>query len=157
MQFGKDPHLEPFVPLNESQKGCHILQRERIIDQLRKRLPASQAVKAAAEDGATATALLDRLTGEVAPELEQMWGEELEKLVLAAAVNRARQQVRPEQFQIFVHYALKGMPASQVASLRIASRYHQDFVPSLRLNTRAASQSASGLLGEATCGTLLVK
>jgi RNA polymerase sigma-70 factor (ECF subfamily) len=53
----------------------------------------------------------------MAPDLEQIWTEEWEKLVLAAAIDRARQQVRPEQFQIFDLYALKGMPASQVARL----------------------------------------
>jgi RNA polymerase sigma-70 factor (ECF subfamily) len=91
--------------------------RWRIIDQLRKRLPAGQVVEAAAEDDATATALLDRLAGGVAPDLEQIWTEEWEKLVLAAAIDRAKQQVRPEQFQIFDLYALKGMSATQVAGL----------------------------------------
>lgn len=93
------------------------LARWRIIDQLRKRLPASQPVEAAVEDDATATALLDRLTGGVAPDLEQIWAEEWEKLVLAAAIDRAKQQVRPEQFQIFDLYALKGMSPRQVARL----------------------------------------
>jgi len=74
-------------------------------------------IEAAAEDDATATAVLDRLTGGLAPDLEQIWREEWEKLVLAAAIDRTRQQVRPEQFQIFDLYAVKGMPASQVASL----------------------------------------
>jgi hypothetical protein len=37
------------------------------------------------EDDATATALLNRLTGGVAPDLDQIWAEEWEKLVLAAA------------------------------------------------------------------------
>jgi RNA polymerase sigma factor (sigma-70 family) len=93
------------------------LARWRIIDQLRKRLPAGHVVEAPVEDDATATALMDRLTGGVAPDLEQIWSEEWEKLVLAAAIDRAKQQVRPEQFQIFDLYALKGMPASQVARL----------------------------------------
>ena len=93
------------------------LARWRIIDQLRKRLPTSQVVESAVEDDATATALLDRLTGGVAPDLEEIWGEEWEKLLLSAAIDRAKQQVRPEQFQIFDLYALKGMPATQVARL----------------------------------------
>jgi RNA polymerase sigma-70 factor (ECF subfamily) len=37
--------------------------------------------------------------------------------VLAAAIDRAKHQVRPEQFQIFDLYALKGMPPTQVARL----------------------------------------
>ena len=93
------------------------LARWRIIDQLRRRLPAGQVVEAVVEDDATATALLDRLTGGVAPDLEQIWTEEWGKLVLAAALERAKRQVRPEQFQIFDLYALKGTPASQVARL----------------------------------------
>ena len=93
------------------------LARWRIIDQLRRRLPAGQVVEAAVEDDATATALLDRLTGGVAPDLEQIWTEEWGKLVLAAALEQAKRQVRPEQFQIFDLYALKGMPAGQVARL----------------------------------------
>jgi len=93
------------------------LARWRIIDQLRKRLPAGQAVEAGGEDDTTATALLDRLTGGTAPDLERIWTEEWEAQVLAAAIDRARQQVRPEQFQIFDLYALKGMTASQVARL----------------------------------------
>jgi len=93
------------------------LARWRIIDQLRKREPAGQMVEPAVEDDATATALLDRLTGGVAPDLEQIWTEEWEKLVLGVAIDRAKEKVRPEQFQIFDLYALKGMPATQVAGL----------------------------------------
>ena len=93
------------------------LARWRIIDQFRKRLPGGQAVEVAVEDDATATRLLDRLTGGVAPDLEKLWTEEWERLVLAVAIDRARQQVRPEQFQIFDLYALKGTPPSEVARL----------------------------------------
>jgi RNA polymerase sigma factor (sigma-70 family) len=93
------------------------LTRWRIIDQLRKRLPAGQVVETIPEEDATATALLDRLTGGLAPDLDRIWAEEWERLVRAAALDRARQQVRPEQFQIFDLYALKGIPASQVARL----------------------------------------
>jgi RNA polymerase sigma factor (sigma-70 family) len=93
------------------------LARWRIIDQLRKRLPASQSVEVALEDDATATALLDRLTGGVAPELEAAWGEEWAKLVLSTALERVKPQVRPEQFQMFDLYAVKGMPVTEVARL----------------------------------------
>ena len=96
------------------------LTRWRIIDQLRKRLPASGRADLAEtepKDDATATALLDRLTGGVAPALETVWQEEWEQRVLAQAVERAKQQVRPEQFQIFDLCALKGMPPGEVARL----------------------------------------
>ncbi len=94
------------------------LTRWRVIDQLRKRLPASkrgELVEVDPQDDATATAVLDRLTGGVPPALETVWQEEWEHQVLAQAVERTKPQVRPEQFQIFDLYALKGMPASEVA------------------------------------------
>jgi len=93
------------------------LTRWRIIDQLRKRLPAGDRFEIAADDDATATALLDRLTGGVQPALEAVWNSEWETLALAEAIERVKLQVRPEQFQIFDLYALKGMPVTQVASL----------------------------------------
>jgi len=93
------------------------LARWRIIDQLRRRLPSSEVVEVLADDDATVGAVLDRLTGGAAPDLEQIWTEEWDKLVLTSAIERAKLRVRPEQFQVFDLYALKGMPASQVASL----------------------------------------
>jgi len=94
------------------------LTRWRIIDQLRKRLPVSQwGDEAMKEDDATATALLDRLTGGVVPDLEGVWSTEWEKFILAEAIERVKKRVHPEQFQIFDLYALKGMPIAKVASL----------------------------------------
>jgi len=94
------------------------LTRWRIIDQLRKRLPVSRwGDETMKEDDATATALLDQLTGGVAPDLEGVWSSEWEKFVLAEAIERVKRRARPEQFQIFDLYALKGMPISEVASL----------------------------------------
>jgi RNA polymerase sigma-70 factor (ECF subfamily) len=93
------------------------LTRWRIIDQFRKRLPTNRRVEVVAEDDTTATALLDKLTGGVAPDVEAVWNQEWEKAVLATAIERVKQQVRPEQFQMFDLYALKTMPVTQVASL----------------------------------------
>ena len=94
------------------------LTRWRIIDQLRKRLPVSQwGEEAMKEDDATATALLDQLTGGIAPDLEGVWSMEWEKFILAEAIERVKRRVDPEQFQIFDLYALRGMPIAKVASL----------------------------------------
>ena len=70
------------------------LARWRIIDQLRKRVPGGQVVEVAVEDDTSATALIDRLTGGVAPDLDQIRTEEWEKLALATAIDRAKHQVR---------------------------------------------------------------
>ena len=93
------------------------LTRWRIIDQLRKRLPTQQLPEAGFDDDKTATAILDQLSGGVAPELEKLWTAEWEKLVLAEALERVKRQVRPEQYQIFDLYALRGMAVSEVAKL----------------------------------------
>src|SRR5437016_5749986 len=58
------------------------LTRWRIIDQLRKRLPTEQPVDISDDDDATALAVLDKLTGGKAPELETIWDQEWEKTVL---------------------------------------------------------------------------
>lgn len=93
------------------------LARWRIIDQLRRRLPTCEGVETVAPDDATAGALFDGLTGGAVPDLEQIWEEEWRKSVLASAIERAKAQVRPEQFQIFDLYALKGMSPRGVANL----------------------------------------
>jgi hypothetical protein len=81
------------------------LTRWRIIDRCRKRLPPKNFPK---PDDRMATAILDRLAGGVAPDLEKFWGAEWEKLVLREALERVKRQVRPEQNQIFDLYALRG-------------------------------------------------
>ena len=93
------------------------LARWRIIDQLRKRLPAGSVVELIADDDASAIAALDRFTGGHAPELEAVWNDEWENLLLAQAIERVKPQVRPEQFQMFDLYARQGMPVGEVAQL----------------------------------------
>jgi RNA polymerase sigma-70 factor (ECF subfamily) len=94
------------------------LTRWRIIDQLRKRQPGFLQIEAQGEeDDLTATALLDKLTEGATPDLEAVWSAEWEKLTLAEAIRRVKRCARPEQFQIFDLYALKGMPIGEVASL----------------------------------------
>ena len=93
------------------------LTRWRIIDQLRKRLPSGQSIDIPVDDDATATAVLDKLTGGKAPELEAVWDEEWEKAVMATAMERAKQRVSPEQFQMFDLYVLREMPVTAVARL----------------------------------------
>jgi DNA-directed RNA polymerase specialized sigma24 family protein len=48
-------------------------------------------------------------------DLEFIWDEEWEKNLLAAALERVKRQVDPEQFQIFDLYCLEQWPAQKVA------------------------------------------
>jgi RNA polymerase sigma-70 factor (ECF subfamily) len=79
--------------------------------------PVSQEDEISTDDDATATALLDGLSGGTAPDLEAVWSEEWKKQLMAAAIERVKSAVRPEQFQIFKLYAIKGIPVDQVAKL----------------------------------------
>ena len=82
-----------------------------------KRLPTEQPVDISDDDDATALAVLDKLTGGKAPELETIWDQEWEKTVLTAAIERVKQRVSPEQFQMFDLYVLRKMPVTEVARL----------------------------------------
>ncbi|MBI4327029.1 MAG: sigma-70 family RNA polymerase sigma factor [Chloroflexi bacterium] len=93
------------------------LTRWRIIDQLRKRLPTGQGLDISGDDETTATTALDQLTGGKAPALEAVWNEEWERTTLAAAIERIKQRVSPEQFQMFDLYVLRKMPVTEVAHL----------------------------------------
>src|SRR5437762_8840279 len=86
------------------------LTRWRIIDQLRKRLPAEQRIEISPDDDATAISFLDRLTNGVAPDLETAWNEEWEKAMLASAIEQVKRRVSPDQFQMFDLYVLREMP-----------------------------------------------
>ena len=93
------------------------LTRWRIIDVIRKRLPASARLEIALEDDASAVAMLDRLPNGAPPDLEKVWRDEWEHFALTAALERVKQQVRPEQFQVFDLLVTKGMPVAEVADL----------------------------------------
>jgi len=93
------------------------LTRWRIIDQLRKRLPAEQRIEISMDDDATAISFLDRLTNGVAPDLETAWNEEWEKAMLASAIEQVKRRVSPDQFQMFDLYVLREMPVREVARL----------------------------------------
>jgi len=93
------------------------LTRWGIIDEFRKRLPAQQLPETKFDDDKTATAIPERLAVGVTPDLEKLWSTEWEKLVLTKALERVKQEVRPEQYQIFDLYALREMPVGEVAKL----------------------------------------
>ena len=93
------------------------LTRWRIIDQLRKRLPSEQPIDISGDDDTTATAALDKLTGGKAPDLEALWGEEWRCAVFNAAIERVKQRVSPDTFQMFDLYVQRRMPVIEVARL----------------------------------------
>ena len=91
------------------------LTRWRIIDQLRKRLPADMG-RFAGSHQTRSTATLDRLPDPAGVALEAVWSEEWERTMLGAAVHRLKSKVGAKHFQIFDCAVLKRWPAGKVAT-----------------------------------------
>jgi RNA polymerase sigma-70 factor (ECF subfamily) len=98
--------------------------RWRVVDQLRKRGPRPIALPVAAEAAASFDSCAEEIaeaeaatpTHEVAAsELERAWDEEWQQHRLTAALDKLRQKVRPQHFQAFDLYVLKGRPVAEVA------------------------------------------
>lgn len=88
------------------------LTRWRIITQLKRR---DKAGLAAGASGAGET--FDRLSQMPDPagfDLETIWDEEWEKSILAAALEKVKRRVAPEQFQVFDLYCLENWPVQKV-------------------------------------------
>ena len=49
--------------------------------------------------------------------MEAVWNEEWEEVMLARAIERLKQGVSPDQFQMFDLYVLRRMPVTEVARL----------------------------------------
>jgi len=124
-EFKADPAAGSF------KSWLFTLTRWRIKDQIRKR-KAGQAsshfhgVAGTVQGGAGGTpalpyddkertATVERVADPSGQELEAIWNEEWEKHLLAAAAERVKGQVDPEQFQLFDFHVLKQWPANKVA------------------------------------------
>jgi RNA polymerase sigma factor (sigma-70 family) len=92
------------------------MTRWRIIDHRRRRVPGIQPIEHL-DDDETAVQSLNELTGGTASELLRVWEEEWQKALLPRALERVKQRVNPEQFQMFDLYALRQMPVREVAKL----------------------------------------
>ena len=90
--------------------------RLRIIDQLRKRSPAQpfRSDRARSPDD---TETLDRIPDPASPALETIWRDEWEKNTVDVAMNRVKQRIKPEHYQIFYLSAVKKVGLQKVAHL----------------------------------------
>ncbi len=94
------------------------------------------------QDDATAAAALDQLSGGVAADLDTIWDEEWKNTALAAAIEQMKQQISPEQYQIFDLYVLRQMPVSQVAGLLGTS------IPRIYLTKHRLSKLLRGIIAK---------
>lgn len=99
------------------------LTRWRILNQLkrRRREPAGAPPDPDAPGGAPArqdparTDTLERIPDPAGVDLDAVWDEEWEKTLLAAAMERLKRKVAPDQVQVFDLYCLEQWPAPKVA------------------------------------------
>ena len=90
------------------------LTRWRIVDQLRKRRPA--IADRTRPDAATRTAMIERVPDPASLDLGAVWDEEWERQLLAAAIQRVKHKVKPEQYQVFHLCVFKEWPVKKVAT-----------------------------------------
>ena len=108
-------HIREFKP--DPARGSFrswLLQtaRWRITDQWRKR-PAQTAPASLEDSSHTATA--ERVPDPVSLDLDAVWEKQWQHELFTAALARIRDQVSPEQYQIFDFYELREMPVAKVA------------------------------------------
>jgi RNA polymerase sigma-70 factor (ECF subfamily) len=93
-----------------------LITRRRIIDHFRRRTEAQlRQGPGTAETDRTDT--VDRVPDPASLNLDGVWEEEWQKNLVDAAVERARREVAPKQFQIFDLAVLRELPVAQIAQL----------------------------------------
>lgn len=106
--FRYDPARGPF-------KGWLLkITRRRITDTLRRRYRAGEVHRADLDDPAVAEELAEAALARGA-EFERLWDREWETHLTAAALERVKRRVKPEQFQIFELSVAKGWAPREIA------------------------------------------
>jgi len=90
------------------------LARKRIVDRYRKRSREPQLAEADAND--TGTSPIERAADPASLDLDVIWDQQWQQQLLDAALDRVKQQVNPEQYQIFDFYVLRKMPVKKVTA-----------------------------------------
>jgi RNA polymerase sigma-70 factor (ECF subfamily) len=90
------------------------MTRWRIADQFRKRQPQIVQLEPD-EETPLGEGKAAGMTYHTEPDLNQVWDDEWEKNLLAAAAAKARRQLDPKQYQIFDLYVNKGWAVERVA------------------------------------------
>jgi RNA polymerase sigma-70 factor (ECF subfamily) len=88
--------------------------RQRIIWQLRKRLPCGSS-NTQIDDAEPRTSTTDRIADPSPLDLTAVWDEEWQKNLMAVALERVKEQASPRHFQIFDLYVLQDWTAGEVA------------------------------------------
>jgi len=90
------------------------ITRWRIINELKRR-DGGGRLPGLCDAGEQEGPSLEQIPDPAGLELEVIWDEEWRKNLLAAALERVKRQIDPEQFQIFDLYCVEQWPAQKVA------------------------------------------
>ena len=91
-----------------------LITRRRVADQMRKRYRAREVGKLNPDDTAVAEEINARAQEDVVT-AESTWDEAWRTLLAEAAMARVKSQARPEHFQIFEMYVVRGQSGATVA------------------------------------------
>jgi RNA polymerase sigma-70 factor (ECF subfamily) len=91
------------------------ITKRRIADALRRQYRAGERNRADPENPAVAAEMAGLPDAQSAA-LDELWEKEWQVHLTAAAVGRVKRRVKPEQFQLFDLYVLKGWPVKKVAA-----------------------------------------
>ncbi len=91
-----------------------LITRRRVADQMRKRYRAREVGKLNPDDTAVAEEINARAQEDVVT-AESTWDEAWRTQLAEAAMARVKSQARPEHFQIFEMYVLRGQSGATVA------------------------------------------
>jgi len=116
-------HYDPVI--GSFKSWLMLIIRRRIIDYFRKRgrHPHGQAPDSGtpgpiahhAPDSATGTGTMERIPDPEGEQIPRIYEEEWQHHIFEAALQRVKQLVDYEEFQVFDCYAMKGWPPEQVA------------------------------------------
>lgn len=90
------------------------LTRWRILDQVRKRLPAAPVTVHRSADTST-TSTIERVPDPASLALEDIWDAEWKENLTKVALERLQRQVSNDHYQIFYLNVVRGKPAETVA------------------------------------------
>ena len=87
--------------------------RWKILDHYKKLPRPAPAPASPPGEGRTST--VERIPDPAGPDLERLWDLEWEKNLMATAMARVRSVIKPQQYQIFDCYVVKGWPVARVS------------------------------------------
>src|SRR5437867_9760199 len=111
-------HYDPAI--GSFKSWLMLIIRRRIIDYLRKLGRDPQHHQARPVPGSdasgTGTGMMERIADPAGDKIDQIYEEEWQQHLFQTALERVRQAVNYEEFQVFDCYALKNWPPEQVAA-----------------------------------------